>query len=757
MPRSLSFTASIIKSWFQYRCERQVVYDAMPRTDLEQIPDLKPVVQSEWSKLGVNYEDQVIEAMRQRDPTQVLGPPHGEKALPEKLALAFLRRQRREEMAYQVRLRTSRWLRDTLRLSDGISLTEGRADLVKVESDETGHPVFRIVDIKATQAPTLFHRTQIAFYSLMLRGWLYEAQLPGTASEKAEIWHFPAGKSEGEPIKSEFALRGYEAMVIDFFHRNAPKFLERTVDAGRDDTFFHIYFKCEACKYLKYCERAISGGQPSSWDVSAVPGMSHESKATLLKSGLSSVGQLATSGVSGLKSQSWALGQRAEMLRARAKSLLDNRCEVHENRYSLLMPPRVDLAIFLVVDTDPAEGNLLSIGCLIKCRDEQKFHISVLPKSDDRAESAALIDVLSQVVQALTWADAHNQDQPQEPIHAHIFVYEPSEAADLQRALGRHLDHPSLRKGLLHLVRIFPPEQVVPEPEYKGAQHLPATALRTIVEQLLSLPVRVTHDLRQVTQALAAASPPLTDPYVPDPKLERRFSSRLSVDAGRQLRSQEIAPELIEHDVTLRLRAMAGLENWLISANSRAREPFLRLKKAPFRFQETIDPLHADDLDILLAQQLLESRAALLSCLMTLAQPSAQRIARNNCYGNLRLEKHGSSQYGHWMHFKIPPESAACELSNADLDLILTRDEADVRLDPGRWSAHRVRIAPRDPKYGRDSLLVNVHHGVFKSASFQAMMRRAEAADWHIDQIHVDRTTERLVAFLRYISEGEDS
>jgi len=36
-------------------------------------------------------------------------------------------------------------------------------------------------------------------------------------------------------------------------------------------------------------------------------------------------------------------------------------------------------------------------------------------------------------------------------------------------------------------VRIFPPDDVVPEPEFRGAHHLPATAVRSVVEQLYAL------------------------------------------------------------------------------------------------------------------------------------------------------------------------------------------------------------------------------------------------------------------------------
>src|SRR3546814_8146531 len=124
--------------------------------------------------------------------------------------------------------------------------------------------------------------------------------------------------------------------------------------------------------------------------------------------------------------------------------------------------------------------------------------------------SSDLVAVLSALVADLTEIDAHNAALPQqgngeEGTYAHIFFYEPAEATNLQRAIGRHLDDERIRSGLLHLVRLFPPEDVVPEPEFRGVHHLPATAIRSVIEQLWALPVAVAFDLRQVSRAIEVA------------------------------------------------------------------------------------------------------------------------------------------------------------------------------------------------------------------------------------------------------------
>src|SRR5262249_54167955 len=160
---------------------------------------------------------------------------------------------------------------------------------------------------------------------------------------------------------------------------------------------------------------------------------------------------------------------------------------------------------------------------------------------------------------------------------------EPAEAINLQRAVGRHLDDARIRGGLLHLVRLFPPEDVVPEPEFRGVHHLPATAVKSVVEQLWALPVSVAYDLRQVSQALAAVGGGL--PYIPTEKFLRPFSSLLSIDVIRNLRdrrSNAVPVSAVEQDVSARLDALQGVISWIFVEHRKsadAGKPLLRLAK----------------------------------------------------------------------------------------------------------------------------------------------------------------------------------
>lgn len=762
----LAFSASTVKSWFQYRCERKTRYETMSGKARDAIPILRDTL-APWAKLGTDFERRVVE--RLMSDSAVLTPANGEEALSQALSLAFLRGESDALYAHQLVLDPRPPLRQRLHLADAVQIRRSFADLVRREPCPT--LLFSLVEIKATQHSTPFHKAQVAFYSLLLESILIELNAGGRVADAAEIWTLQPGSSGSDGLYrvERFALAPYQRLVVDFFQHEVPSIATRRVEKGRDETFFHLYFKCEQCEYLRHCSRAIDPGMPpGQWDVSAVPGVSHEAKRALHSLGIHRVGQLAQA--SGLKSgnltSNWALRRRAEVLEARAESLISGECRRITKVASYLMPPRVDMGLYLVVDVDPVENNLAALGLLRDDGRDPLFHIAVLESGAPEQEREALCAVMSSLIGALADVDAHNQaheNAPEAQIHAHIYLYEPTEGRSLQEAVARHLEDPRVRHGLLNLVRIFPPEDLVPEPEFRGIHHLPATSLRSVVEQLLGLPVTVSYDLRQVTTALAASDD--TDSiraYRPKGPFLRPFSSRLSIDVCRGLRLGRTAPAAVESDVKARLEATRDLAHWLMARNAEATaaaddRAFLRLNKRPFRFQTTFDPLQAADLDLLQAFELLENRAGLLASLVELAQPWRQRRDRGRCMARLKLRKWGRNQRNCWLSFAVPSDSRDSDLSASNMDLILTDDDPDLRLDPTRWDAYAVNIVESDQGFDPGMLLVSMGRETFDGDEFQRLMLSTDADGWFLDQTFKDFTTPRAAAFMAYLAADEEA
>lgn len=550
-PPELAVTPTVVKHFFQYRCDRQARYLMIRGSHPVPLP---PKSAGRWADEGTGFEAEVVAALAEDHPVLRLDGVAGPEAAGN--FLAFLRRETDDRFAYQCPLDLSddEELRSRWNLPDGLRAGRGLADLVRADPG----PVFRVIDVKHAQRATAFHRAQVAAYALFLARLLERHRIPGRVDDLGEIWHArpAAGGVEWEP--AEFRLGGYAAQVEEFFRVTAPRLAAVAVTTERDESFFHLSYKCEQCRYLPHCGKSVAAEKPpAEWDTSAVPGLSQQGKRTLLQLGVRTVGEVASANLGSAAGVNWSLRQNAELVALRAAALASGRIARLPRRYTYAMPGEFDLAVVLAADNDPIDGRLAAVGCLCEWGHgptaRRELTVEPISEAGEGPERDAILKVLGAVVAALDDADRHNAAGTRPPVRAHLFVYESSEAADFRAALGRHLGDEAVRTGLLHMLRVFPPDDVPPEPEYKGAQHLPATALRAVLDELYALPVKVAHDLRSVTAALANADPPLAEPYTPEPRFARPFSSRLNIDACRDLKAGTLAPADVADDLTRRL------------------------------------------------------------------------------------------------------------------------------------------------------------------------------------------------------------
>lgn len=757
-------SGSTIKSWFQYRCERKTRYEIMEPIDLAAVPVTKDDREKPWAVVGVDYENRVVRRLARE--TSVLHPPLGEKeGLRDDLAAAFLAGRGSARFAAQLKLRPAR----PAFLGSGLSLRRSFADLVERETS-SGVPVFTIIDIKATRSARAFHKTQVAFYALLLEAQLKEKGLAGKVAEEGEIWRIPDdGSAEGDDwVAERFRIEPYLRLVRDFCANSLPGIAAKRVEKGRDETFFHVYFKCEQCSYLPHCSEAISPDRPADHrDISAVAGLSHEAKRSLLSIGAGTIAALADKGpsIGRMDGAGWSLSRRAESLIGRAKALRDGQIARSSEPHSFLMPPRADVSLYLLADHDPVDDGLVTLGYLYADQEGLRETIEVLPTGSRAAEADALVRIFSALIADLAAIDGHNAQCEADgnggaSLFAHIFVYEPAEVRALQEAVKRHLNDERVRHGLLDMVRLFPPDEVVPEPEFRGMQHLPATALRSVIEQLFSVPVTVSYDLAQVSQAFTAEG--MADrAYRPAEAFGRAFSSLLSIDVARALREGKAgAPDLAEvrADVSERLLATHALAQSLRQEHDRrvaaGEPPMLRLNKLPFRLQASFNPLAASDLDVLRAFELLENRSGLLDTLIKLAQPKRVRLEGGRAIGPLRVLGIYENPRTVSMMLKMPPEALDADISAGAFGLILSDGEPDFILEPRLWPSLGCQLLDPKPGDSADLVRLRMYKGTFQSAAFQEARRRAGENGWWLDQSFVDLNSTKSEAFLDFLGLG---
>ncbi len=767
MPKHrLGVSASSVKSWFQYRCERKFVYETMSRDARAQVPILEEQAPAYWALFGNDYEEQVVERLEQLQPGGVLRPSAGFDDLGERISLEFVRRARHERYAYQLSLMPTPALRR--RLGDAgtaVDFRRGLVDLTEAWTDDSGLTHIRLIDIKSTQVATVFHKTQVAWYALMLESLIVEHGLSAVVDPEAQIWHLPGPGAPDHALTdwtvTPFNLPSHRAAVLDWAHRRLPRLAARRVERGRDETEYHVYFKCEQCDFLPHCYKSISDEvEPASLDLSAVAGLNHQSKRTLQDMGIRTVGEFAAARARLLQRgavSDWKLATRGSLLLDRADALVAGNARRIDGSVSLRMPPRSDVAVFLVADRDPVEGRLVVLGChIVEPGEEADTRVRAIRNLKEERE--AIQDVLGRVVARLRATHQANQHGAARILH--LFVFEAAESKDLAAALGRHLDFEPIRRGLIDLVRMFPPEAALPEPEYRGYHHLPACALRNVFEDTWALPAKVSFDLQRVSSALSGASPPPASHYHPSEEFTQHFSSRTPLAMCRELLAEKVRASsataaAIEADAIERLDVMAALARWLEARNAElpAADQFLRLRKMPFSLQASVEPLDSADLDLLRAQNLLENRIAFLASLTDLAQPVARRRDLQSCFAGLSLLRDEAGRYGgRWLLFDVPPSSQDCDIRPGSPALILSDGQPDHVLDPSLWGAMEVKLQRRNQ---RNRVAVTVSEAVYEGEVFQALLLRLRnRSDWVLDAAHFDRTTDSLDDFLTFLSAG---
>ncbi|MEJ1936090.1 hypothetical protein WDZ92_38340, partial [Nostoc sp. NIES-2111] len=209
----------------------------------------KDVREQAWAVLGQEFEARVVRRLHRE--SGVLSPAPGDDALSERLTGAFLRGQTTEPYAAQVNLKPAG--PPTFLQGTDLFLKRNLADLVRRRPGERpGDPDrFTVIDVKATRHATAFHKTQVAFYVRVFEELLKEMgqARPMNAEIEAfgEIWRIPdRGTADGDAWQVErFSLAPYLRLVDEFCCDFLPSIASRRVGAGNDETFFHIYFKCE--------------------------------------------------------------------------------------------------------------------------------------------------------------------------------------------------------------------------------------------------------------------------------------------------------------------------------------------------------------------------------------------------------------------------------------------------------------------------------------------------------------------------------
>jgi hypothetical protein len=135
----LRLSATTVKHFFQYRCDRQARYNLMASREREHsFVGQEHATCDKWAEAGDDFERQVVNALASTE--SVLAPMSPAKFLSSKATVEFLTRKMMETYAAQIplHLTDSASFLQSRGGPSGVEFSVARPDLVRVEQHEGG-------------------------------------------------------------------------------------------------------------------------------------------------------------------------------------------------------------------------------------------------------------------------------------------------------------------------------------------------------------------------------------------------------------------------------------------------------------------------------------------------------------------------------------------------------------------------------------------------------------------------------------------
>jgi len=362
----------------------------------------------------------------------------------------------------------------------------------------------------------------------------------------------------------------------------------------------------------------------------------------------------------------------------------------------------------------------------------------------------------------------------------HFYVYDGLDLTVLKRLVERHLfaGDPELMSELFTLVRLFPPESVLPDAD--TFRTLPGTVIVQSLRLLVALPAPYIYDLRTVTEQIPVDVDG-RDPYRFRPSAGFVFRGTNQVmferihdvwngrpyltnprDPATSIPPDEVLRR-IERSVRDKLRATDAVVGWL----KREYRDKLLLRKEPFRLYDGFDPLGFQPpegeryfmLDALRVFTMLETSLDEMSLKHLHTLPVDDRVARFECISGLRyIEGADTADGGLWFTFDRAARDVKFE--RGAFDLVLTPQDAPERLVseidgalfmPNKWRHDPYKVGLVDYDLTADPPRVCLKPG---SKKFR---ENVDLAAVHtLDKVFADYNTGKVLDVLAALQQSPD-
>ncbi|MFC2177498.1 hypothetical protein ACFLRH_03685, partial [Actinomycetota bacterium] len=358
-----------------------------------------------------------------------------------------------------------------------------------------------VIDIKASNMMKLSHRIQVGVYTLILEEILAEEGIGASISRMGGVWLY------GQPEPEWFNLANIIPPIATFLEEELPRVLRQ----GKDDTFWHLNYRCEWCEYFSHCHNEAD----LTDNVSLVPYMSHFAKRHLVGAGdIRTVGDLAaalnTPAAPALVAGSASLEGRLRQLSQQVEALRSGDA-VPTGAASVSMPKGEQLRIVLTLQSEPLTGQMYGYGInRVFGKDLFPTPTATVTRVAAANSEAALRDLrrslVTDLMSILGTIHAHNTatDDWRSQKAVQTYVFDTYERGLLTSVLLDAALDPEVAKDALTLLFYFQRPEIVEAEDHPDTEvFFPVIALTEVIRSMLALPVPVSYQLGPVSRALA--------------------------------------------------------------------------------------------------------------------------------------------------------------------------------------------------------------------------------------------------------------
>jgi hypothetical protein len=436
----------------------------------------------------------------------------------------------------------------------------------------------RVIDIKLTSEPGAHYFAEVVYYSISLAAWLIEqkkdsafvvvaapAVWPGAhdasnlAKQFAE-WgrkaYLPAAADMAKVLEKDLEIAPFDVFaprLRRFFAEQLPYMLNKPWQ----DLEWHVDYRCKGCEFLGYPWIDKTGNVHNNplqcWPtadslghLSRVVGLSPGASEQLRQGKVNDVNSLASTSSSasvfdehqGLRAKRTSFPHRAGALQNKTTSIIP------DSGGDALMPRNPALHIYIFLDYDLSSAITVSIAIRAFWH-EQLPYGSTLPGASkvwtkrEGAHEVFLVDsqsvdrerneflkFLRQLRQILDWVLKQDEkdtlDGRRDKKTAHstyqIYLWDESQRKHLVRLVGRHLPHILADPKLRGLAWLFPPSELLQNPE-DATRRSPLTIVSKVIENTVAVPLPHYYRLLDVasTYKRVTAGIPSVHPLYQEP------------------------------------------------------------------------------------------------------------------------------------------------------------------------------------------------------------------------------------------------